>query len=203
MREVQGKRVLVTGGAAGIGLAIAESFGTRGAEVVLADLDEVSAHRAAEALRDRGIRATGYRLDVTDVDEVAALRDRVTAELGPIDVLVNNAGTVAGGAFTDVPVEAHQRTLRVNTEGPVVVTHAFLPGLVARPEAHVVTVASVAGWGPAPFGVAYGASKWGAVGFSESLRLELAQLGHRSRPRCRRCPGRCTTAPSACSAAPA
>ncbi|MCU0265974.1 MAG: SDR family NAD(P)-dependent oxidoreductase [Actinomycetia bacterium] len=179
MREVQGKRVLVTGGAAGIGLAIAESFGTRGAEVVLADLDEVSAHRAAEALRDRGIRATGYRLDVTDVDEVAALRDRVTAELGPIDVLVNNAGTVAGGAFTDVPVEAHQRTLRVNTEGPVVVTHAFLPGLVARPEAHVVTVASVAGWGPAPFGVAYGASKWGAVGFSESLRLELAQLGHR------------------------
>lgn len=178
MRDVAGKRVLITGGAAGIGLAIAESFGTRGAEVLVADLDEVSAHRAADGLRELGIAASGWHLDVTDVAEVSAVRDRIAAEVGPLDVLVNNAGTVAGGAFTEVPVEAHQRTLRVNTEGPIVVTHAFLPGLVQRPEAHVVTVASVAGWGPAPFGVAYGASKWGAIGFSESLRLELDQLGH-------------------------
>lgn len=178
MRDFHGKRVLITGGAAGIGRAIAEAFGAAGAEVVLADLDEVAAQRTAEDLRARGVTARGYRLDVTDLGEIVSLRERIAADLGPVDVLVNNAGTVAGGPFGDVPVEAHLRTVQVNTEGPIAVTHAFLPGLLARPEAHVVTVASVAGWGPTAFGIAYGASKWGAVGFSESLRTELAQQGH-------------------------
>ncbi len=122
--------------------------------------------------------ATAYRLDVTDLDEILAVRDRIADELGAVDILVNNAGTVAGGAFLEVPLEQHLRTIRVNTEGVIAVTHAFLPGLIERPKAAVVTVASVAGWGPAPFGTSYGASKWAAIGFTESLRVEMAQLGH-------------------------
>lgn len=178
MSSFRGARVLVTGGAAGIGLAIAAEFGSLGAEVVLADLDEVGARAAADRLKAEGVTASAYRLDVTDLDEILAVRDRIAAELGPIDILVNNAGTVSGGAFLEVPLEQHLRTMRVNTEGVMAVTHSFLPGLIGRPKAHVVTVASVAGWGPAPFGTSYGASKWGAIGFTESLRAEMAQLGH-------------------------
>jgi short-subunit dehydrogenase len=178
MGGYRGARVLVTGGAAGIGRAIAAEFAARGAEVVLADLDGDGAQAAAAELRAGGATASAYRLDVTDLDEILAVRDRIATELGPVDILVNNAGTVSGGAFTEVPLDRHLRTVRVNTEGVIAVTHAFLPGLLARPRAHVVTVASVAGWGAAPFGASYGASKWGAVGFSESLRVELAELGH-------------------------
>jgi all-trans-retinol dehydrogenase (NAD+) len=178
MRTLEDKRVLITGGASGIGYAMAQHFGAQGASLVLTDINEPLLAQAATRLRDAGREVAEYRLDVTDPEDVARARDRINADGGPIDVLVNNAGTVFGGYFLDVPLERHLTTLGVNLLGPVILTHAFLPDLIARPDAHLVTIASLAGYGGAPGGSTYGASKWGVIGFSESIELELAKQGH-------------------------
>jgi all-trans-retinol dehydrogenase (NAD+) len=179
VRELAGRRVLVTGAARGIGRALAERFAAEGAEVVITDLDGATAEETAAAIRAGGATASAYPLDVTDRDAVAALREQVARDHGPIDVLVNNAGTVFAGPFLDVPLERHELTYRVNTLGVVTVTHVFLPDLIERPDAHVVIISSASGLLGVPFGTTYASSKWAALGFGESLRLELAELGHR------------------------
>jgi short-subunit dehydrogenase len=180
MSRLAGKRVLVTGGARGIGFAIAERFAQEGCEIVLTDLDLPAVRAAAAVLGDVGVRAHGYHLDVTDQAEIEEVRARIAAEVGPLDVLVNNAGTVSGGPFLDVPIADHRRTYEVNTLGVVAVTHAFLPQLLARSQAHVVIVASASALIGVPYGTTYASSKWGALGFGESLRLELDELGFRN-----------------------
>jgi short-subunit dehydrogenase len=179
MRDLSRKRVLITGGASGIGKALAERFAAAGAHLVLLDRDAAALERAVEGFRASGATVQGHVADVTDRDSVLRARDAVHAEGGPIDVLVNNAGIVFGGPFLDVPLERHLTTYEVNVLGVVAITHAFLPDLLAQPEGHVVQVASASGFIGVPFGATYASSKWAAIGFAESLRLELAEQGHR------------------------
>jgi all-trans-retinol dehydrogenase (NAD+) len=178
VRTLQDMRVLITGGASGIGRAMAEALGAAGAHLVLGDVDDAALARTAEALRARGLRVDTARFDVTDPEDVAAARERINAQGGPIDVLVNNAGTVFGGTFLEVPLQRHLTTYRVNTLGPVIVTHAFLADLLDRPDAHVVNIASLAGLGPGARATTYASSKWAVIGFSESLEVELRVEGH-------------------------
>lgn len=178
MRTLKDKRVLITGGASGIGRCLAERFAAEGAVILLTDIDEPRLLDTARELGASGHRVHPYRLDVTDADDVAAVRTHVHADGGPIDVLVNNAGTVIGGAFLDVPLASHLLTLDVNLRGPVLVTHAFLPDLISRPDAHLVGVASLVGLTGAPGAATYAASKWGVIGLDESLELELQRQGN-------------------------
>src|SRR3990170_2891162 len=133
MRNLAEKRVRVTGGASGLGLAIARRFAAAGARLVLADIDANALEAAAAGLALDGGRVATCPMDVSAPESVAAARDRIHREGGPIDVLVNNAGVVFGGGFTDVALARHLDTYRVNLVGAVIVPHAFLPGLVARP----------------------------------------------------------------------
>jgi len=178
MRDFRGKRVLVTGGARGVGLAIARRFGREGAVVVLADLDEEALTLATRSLAADEITAHAVRLDVTDVDGIDAVRSRIHAMAGPLQVVINNAGVVFGGPFLDVSLERHLATFRVNIEGVVAVTHTFLPDLIAADEGYLVNVASASGFVGLPFGSTYASSKWAVIGFSESIRLELETSGH-------------------------
>ncbi len=178
MRTLKDTRVLITGAASGIGYAMARRFAAEGARLVLTDINEPLLADAAQRMRATGRDVATHRLDVTDASDVARARDVINADGGPIDVLVNNAGVVFGGYFLDVPLERHVTTLEVNLLGPMILTHAFLPDLIIRPEAHLVTIASLAGYGGAAGASAYGASKWGVIGFSESIELELRKLGH-------------------------
>jgi short-subunit dehydrogenase len=178
MRTLNGKLVLVTGAASGIGRCLGHRFAAAGARVAIADLDVPGAHRVAADIVSNGGQACAFALDVTSADSTRALRGRLLDQMGPLDVLVNNAGIVHGGAFLDVPLDRHLETFRVNVEGLVSLTYVLLPDLLTRPEAHLVTIASASSFMGLPFGSSYGASKWAALGFTESLRLELHQLGH-------------------------
>lgn len=179
MRDLKGKRALVTGAAQGIGKSIALALARRGVEIVLTDLRLESLATAAAEIRNLGVPVWTYALDVTNHQAIAELRDRLRTEVGPLDILVNNAGTVFGGAFLDVPLERHLLTYQVNTLGMVAMTHAFLPDLAARPEANVTNIVSASAFVGLPFGTTYASSKWAGLGFSEGLRLELCELGQR------------------------
>ena len=173
--QLKGKRAFITGGARGIGLAVAAELLDRDCAVVISDVEASALEAAEDTLRAAGGTVEALQLDVTDPVAVDALPDR----LGEIDILVNNAGTVRGGAFLDVHPDDHARVIQVNLEGLMRVTHALLAGLIARPEAAIVNLASAAGFVGLPFAGPYAATKWGVLGFGESLRLELLETGHR------------------------
>jgi short-subunit dehydrogenase len=179
MSKLDGKRVLITGGAQGIGFQMALLFATRGAEIVLADINADKLAEATSDLQSRGVSAWGGPVDVTSPESIAELRAQIAADVGPIDVLVNNAGVVFGGPFSETPLERHLKTYEVNVGGLVAMTHAFLDDLVARPEAHLVHIASASGLIGLPFGSTYASSKWAVIGFGESIRAELKLQGHK------------------------
>lgn len=179
MSKLDGRRVLITGGAQGIGFEMAKKFAGRGAEIVIADLNEGKLAEAKAEIEAMGVSAWGFPVDVTNPASIASLRAQIAAEAGPIDVLVNNAGVVFGGPFTETPLDQHFKTYEVNTLGLVAMTHAFLPGLIDRPEAHVVNISSASGFIGLPYGSTYASSKWAVIGFSESIRSELNMLGHK------------------------
>ena len=178
MKTFYGKRVLVTGAGHGLGLETAKAFAFEGAEVIITDRDAARVEEAVFKLQSLHLKAAGFVMDVTDAADVRAIRDRIHAEYGSIDVLVNNAGIVSGGSFLDVPLEKHLTTYDVNTAGPVIVTHMFLPDLLAQVEGHIVNIASASALIPLPFASTYASSKWALLGFTDSLREELRLTGH-------------------------
>jgi all-trans-retinol dehydrogenase (NAD+) len=174
------KRVLITGAARGLGRAIAEDFARQGAELVLTDVQPEALEATVQEIAAGGTRCHGFVIDVTDPASIEAARERIHQELGPIDILVNNAGVVFGGPFLEVPLARHQLTYRVNVEGVVNVTYAFLPDVIASPRGHVVFIASASGFVGLPNGSTYASSKWAAIGFAESIRAEMKHLGHKN-----------------------
>ncbi len=176
LRPPPGLRVLVTAGAAGIGRAMAEAFHAAGAKVAIADVDgdALAGTRAALA----GLLAV--ETDVAREDEVAAMVERVAAELGGLDVVVNNAG-IAGPteAIEDIEAAEWRRTIDVNLNGQYLVAARTVPHLKATGDGLLINIASVAGRLGYAFRTPYAASKWGTVGLTASLAKELGPFGVR------------------------
>jgi len=166
----EGTRVLVTGGGSGLGRLIACGAAQRGArEVVIWDLNHDRAEATAAIIHGHDCAASAVAIDVTDQAAVA----KAAGATGPIDILVNNAGVVSGRPLLENSPESIERTLQVNLHSLFWVTRAFLPGMVDRNWGTVVTVSSAAGLVAPARMTDYSASKFGAFGFSESLRNEL------------------------------
>ncbi|MCX9192659.1 SDR family NAD(P)-dependent oxidoreductase [Carbonactinospora thermoautotrophica] len=171
---------IVTGGASGIGRALATALVRRGGTVAVADLDGEAAERVAEELRRRGPgHAEAVPLDVRDAAAVAAAYRRVRDEHGRLDLVFNNAGIAVGGLVDELTLDHWNRTIDVNLRGVVHGVQAAYPLLLDQGFGHIVNTASLAGLLPAPLMAPYTATKHAVVGLSLALRAEAAPRGVR------------------------
>ncbi|OBK16907.1 SDR family NAD(P)-dependent oxidoreductase [Mycobacterium asiaticum] len=181
MQSVKGLNVLVTGAAMGLGKLFATQAVKEGAAaVVLWDANEAALKETAAELEAAGGTIHFETVDVTSQDVVGEAAERVRASVGTIHVLFNNAGIVRGnGYFWENDPRDYMLTMQVNSIGPMVVTREFLPAMIeSNTHCRVVNIASSAGLNAIPRMAAYAASKWAAIGFSDSVRLELEQAGY-------------------------
>ncbi|HEX8067939.1 MAG TPA: SDR family oxidoreductase [Thermoleophilaceae bacterium] len=165
---------LVTGAARGIGRAIALELAGGGRAVAVADLLEDEARRTAE---EAGPRAVAVRLDVTDPASVAAAVERVEADLGPVDVAVNNAGWDEMHRFVDTGEEFWDRVIEVNFKGCLRVTRAVLPGMIERGFGRIVNIGSDAGRVGSSGEAVYAGAKGGVIAFTKTIAREAARSG--------------------------
>jgi short-subunit dehydrogenase len=174
MVELRGSRALVTGAAGGLGGYISRALAGQGANLVVSDLPGSSIEERAEELARMGVAAQAIPADLTDAaDRERLVRDAAEA-IGPLDVLVNNAGLEFGGAFTKTTREEIEAIATVNLIAVMDLTWLVLPGMLERRRGHVINLASLAGKIPPVFLATYAATKHGVVGFTHSLRAEYA-----------------------------
>jgi NAD(P)-dependent dehydrogenase (short-subunit alcohol dehydrogenase family) len=177
MTDVAGRTAFITGGANGIGLGIARAFAIAGAKVALADIDAEALDQAASELSARTQVAT-FRLDVRDRDAFARVADEAEARLGPVSLLVNNAGVAGGAPAHQLTYELWDWGMGINLEGVINGVQTFLPRMVARGlGGQIVNTASGAGLAAVGSGVLYHTAKFAVVGMTEALRTELEPLG--------------------------
>ena len=172
---INGRTVAITGGARGLGLATAKELASRGARVAIGDLDGDLARVEAAALPAPGPHA-GFSLDVTDPDSFERFLD-AASELGPLDVLINNAGIMPVRAFAEEDPVVTRRQIEINLLGVTTGTRLALGRMRPRGRGHIVNVASAAGRVAVPGEAVYTATKHAVVGFGEALRVELRGTG--------------------------
>jgi 2-hydroxycyclohexanecarboxyl-CoA dehydrogenase len=166
------RTALVTGGASGIGAATCRRLAAEGARVAVTDLNAAGAGEVADE-----IEGEGYELDVRSADSIRAAVEAAERDLGPIEVLVNNAGYDEWGWFTDTDPGLWDRVLAVNLRGVIAVTHAILPGMQRRRRGRIVNTASEAGRVGSSGSAAYSAAKAGVIGFTKAIAIENGRYG--------------------------
>jgi 3-oxoacyl-[acyl-carrier protein] reductase len=200
---LKGKTAFVTGASRGLGRAIALALGRAGADVALTDIliegqendpvrlsqysvlaghfakqGEVKTRSGAEEIRAMGSRSCAFKMDVADLDEVGRVMQAIEAELGTIDILINNAAVMDNlGKFEEQKPERWQRDLNVNLTGAYNCSKAVWPGMVKKEWGRIINISSVAGLMGAHMQPSYGATKAGLIGFSKSLAIEAGRYG--------------------------
>lgn len=182
MLNLEGKTALVTGGGAGMGRAIAETFGKFGMRVAIAEINPDRAASVKAALDEAKVENLVEVLDVRDSAAVKDLAGKIEAKFGTLDVLVNNVGDFLGivGTFADSTEEDWERLYQINLKHIFIVTHAMLPLMKTSGNGgSIINVSSIEGFRGIPGGVVYGAYKAGVTGFTQSLAVELGPDGIR------------------------
>ena len=194
MQDFEGKVAVVTGGASGIGLGMAERFAAAGMKVVLADIDEDALPEAESQLAEHGATVLSVPTDVTEPDQLEALVRRTLDEFGAVHVLCNNAGVNSPNVpIWEISLDDWRHVVGVNMSGVIHGIHAFLPPMLAQDsEGHIVNTASAAGLGSRPGISPYVATKHAVIALTESLHHDLRAAGSKLRASVL-CPGRVRT----------
>jgi NAD(P)-dependent dehydrogenase (short-subunit alcohol dehydrogenase family) len=175
MDDLNEKVAVVTGGASGIGRAVAIALATEGVRVVVADIEQPPLDETVAEIEAAGGRAIGAICDVSDWDSVDALRSRCEAEFGPADIVMNNAGVAGGGGLSVIDLKAWEWTLGVNLWGVIYGVKAFLPSMLERGSGHIINTASIAGHLSSTGMGAYNTTKHAVSGFTETLQQEMIE----------------------------
>lgn len=178
MRDLDGRTALVTGASRGLGRSIAGALGEAGASLGLVARSADDLRRAAAELGEKhGVPAAAIPADLTERGALESAARRARSELGPVDVLVNNAGVMDARPYHLRAPDDIEHGVRLNLLAPLLLTRLLLPGMVERGRGHVVNVSSLAGKAGPPFEEVYGATKAGLIGFTQSLRREYHGSG--------------------------
>ncbi|MFQ3324242.1 MAG: short-subunit dehydrogenase [Pseudomonadales bacterium] len=174
MKNLAGKVVVITGAGSGIGQALARVIATRGAILVLVDIDDGALKSISTELTNKGCTVSSYIIDVSDRRAMEQLPQDIINTYSSIDVLINNAGVSVGAMFIDHSIDDAEWLLDINLKGVIYGCKFFLPYLQRSPEAHIVNLSSMFGFFSMPGQAIYSASKAGVRGFSEALWTELS-----------------------------
>lgn len=169
MESLKGKKALITGGGKGIGRAVAIALAKEGVDIALIGRTAASLEAVAKEVAALGVKVVYAVADVGDINAVNA----AVQQFPEIDILINNAGIASFGGFMDLSPEEWENIVRVNLLGVYYVTRAILPGMIERKSGDIINVSSTAGQRGAPLTSAYSASKFGLLGLTESLMLEV------------------------------
>jgi all-trans-retinol dehydrogenase (NAD+) len=183
-KSLKGDVAVITGGAGGIGRLMALRLAREGCKVVLLDINKAGLDAVAAEVAALGVTARAYVCDVSKREDIYRVCKQVEDDFGRVDILINNAGIVGGKTLLEADDNRMELTIRINTMALMWMTKALLPGMLRRNHGHVINVASSAGLVGLPGLVDYCASKFGAVGFDESLRIELKKLGTNVKTTC-------------------
>jgi 3-oxoacyl-[acyl-carrier protein] reductase len=173
MESLKGKKALITGGGKGIGRALAIALAQEGVDIALMGRSAGSLEEVAKEINGMGVKVAYATADVSDMNAVNTAVTHLTKELGEIDILINNAGIAAFGGFMDLEPAQWEQIIQVNLMGVYYVTRAILPGMIERKTGDIINISSTAGQRGAPLTSAYSASKFGLLGLTESLMLEV------------------------------
>lgn len=174
---LDGRNAVVTGGGRGLGRAIATVLAARGAAVAVWDVNGDGAEQTVAEIREAGGKAVAVVGDAAEPVSVASGADQVRAELGPVTILVNNAGVTRYVPFTDLAEDEWDRIIRINLKGPFLVTKQFVPGMLEAGYGRIVNISSSSAQTGAPALAHYAASKGGVIGFTKALAFEFADKG--------------------------
>lgn len=177
MKPLKDKVVLITGASRGLGVDMAKGFAGRGARIALAARSGSELEKVRAELEGQGAKAIAVPADVGDLASLRALVKETEASLGPIDVLVNNAGLEQVCDFESMDFEYKGQMLSVNVLGLMWLSRLVVPSMIERRSGHICNIASLAGVTPVPHNTVYSATKHAVFGFSRSLRMELAEHG--------------------------
>lgn len=175
MKNFNNKKVLITGGASGIGKIMVRLFLERKAKVIIWDINQESIDQTIAELSNKG-EIFGYKVDVSNLEQIQNTAQKVKSELGIVDVLINNAGIIVGKYFHEHSTKEILATADINANAPMLITHEFLQGMLDQNSGHICNIASSGGLVSNPKMSVYAGSKWSLIGWSDSLRLEMKQL---------------------------
>lgn len=177
MRRVSGKVALVTGGASGIGRSCCEVLAREGAQVAVTDIDEAQGREVADAIEQAGGKARFYRHDVTSEDEWISVVRQVEGDLGPLNILVNNAGIGIAGPIWEFSLTDWRKQNAINLDGVFLGTKHGIPSMRKAGSGSIIMISSLAGMEGAPFLAGYCATKGGVRLFAKAVALECARSG--------------------------